>query len=100
MYVPSQDGRKEGIIMKEIRFYAGREFNSDGEPTPWWVGTISYKWDVSKQVFIISTKQTFGTGTAENPVQYKVTLPCCDELNKLIKGFRDMESHCKKVYGE
>ena len=85
---------------KEIHFYAGREFDSEGKPTPWWEGIISYKWDVSKHVFNICTKQTFGTGTVENPVQYKLILSYCDEVNKLIKGFRDMESHCKKVYGE
>ena len=87
-------------MKKEVRFYAGREFDADGEPTPWWVGTISYKWDCTKQMFIICTEQTFGTGTVGNTVPYKVNLSSCDELNKLIKGFRDMEEHCKKVYGE
>lgn len=85
---------------KEIRFYAGREFDSDGKPAPWWEGIISYKWDYTKQAFNICTKQTFGTGTVENPVKYDLTLMGCDEVNNLIKGFRNMETHCKKVYGE
>ena len=81
-------------------FYAGREFYSDGKPAPWWYGEVSYEWDSSKQAFIVCMKQIFGTGIDETTVPYKLNLSTCDELNNLIKGFRDMEAHCKKVYGE
>ena len=106
--MPSEDGRKEGIIMKkkdcgkfkEVIFGAGRPFDAYGRATSFWTGMVAYRWDCLKQIFHIHSEQVLGTGTATNSSEYESEAPSCEGVNDFLDYFKELENHYKKVYGE
>ena len=85
---------------KEALFGAGKAFDDFGRPTPFWSGVVAYQWSAEKQAFLVCATQVLGTGTASNTYYSRKEASSCDEINKLLDYFRELERHYKKVYGE
>ena len=85
---------------KEIIFGAGKAFDDFGRATSFWTGVVAYHWDSLKQKFHVYTIQVLGTGTVTNSRSYETEFSSCEEVNNLVRGFRELETHYKKVYGE
>ena len=85
---------------KEVIFGVGRTFLPNGQPASWWAATVSYGWDCNKQAFIVCTEESLGTGTVANTSQGEYQFSSCDEVNNLVRGFRELEIHYRQEYGE
>ena len=83
---------------KKIFFGAGRAFDGFGRATSYWTGVVVYKWDTLKQVFHVYAIQVLGTGTANNSYETETEITSCEEVNKLLDYFKELEAHYKKVY--
>ena len=85
--------------MKEVVFGAGRSF-AYSRPTPYWMGVVSYQWDVKKQAFIVRSTQVLGTGTVANKYSSEELMSSCDDINNLLDYFKELKHHYESVYGE
>ena len=84
--------------VKEVIFGAGKALDDFGRPTSFWTGRCSYRWNAGKQAFLVYTIQVLGTGTVTNSRSTKDEIKYCDEVNKLLDYFKELENHYKKVY--
>ncbi len=79
-------------------FGAGKAFDDFGRASSYWTGVVAYKWDSLKQVFHVYTVQVLGTGTVTNSYETETVYVSCEEVNKLLDYFKELEAHYKKVY--
>ena len=92
--------KKNIKLFKEVMFGAGKAFDEFGRATSFWTGFVAYRWNATKQVFVIYTVQVLGTGTVTNSSYYETETVSCDEVNDFIDYFKELENHYKKVYCE
>ena len=85
---------------REVFFGAGEAFDAFGRATPFWTGVVAYRWNSLKQVFVVFTVQTLGTGTVTNSRSYETETTSCEEVNDFLDYLKELEIHYKKVYGE